>query len=171
MVILYIRHAKDREGNYLHDEKLTKEGKYEAFDLTKNLIEEYGLPDIIYYSPFYRVRQTRKVMMKVISKYKKENNIKKEVVLILEPRLGRFFTRNQSKYPDVRESTFRKGAIIEERSREFKERVEEQLNQIQNIDKNIWNITHSLVILHVARLSDINRSSHVNYLDVCVVKK
>jgi len=170
MVIIYIRHGKDKKDGYEHDESLTKQGKYETIDFTEKLVEEHGLPDIIYYSPFYRARQTRKAMMKSIRKYKKENNINKEVELILEPRIGRFFTRRQSKYPDIRNSTLKKGAIIEERSEEFKKRVEEQLNEIRKSKKVIWNITHSLVILHVARLSKIERNSHVEYLDVCVIK-
>ena len=36
-------------------------------------------------------------------------------------------------------------------------------------DKVIWNVTHSLVILHVAKLNNIKRSDHVNYLDTVVI--
>ena len=72
-------------------------------------------------------------------------------------------------YPDVRSSTLHKGCIIEERNVEFKERVKEQFYEIRNEDKVIWNITHSLVLLHVARLSNIERDPHVDYLDMCVI--
>ena len=55
---------------YKYDEKLTSEGKRMSIQTAQTLIEEYGLPDIIYYSPFYRTRQTRKKMVKAINEYK-----------------------------------------------------------------------------------------------------
>ena len=63
--------------------------------MAKKLIQEHGLPDIIYCSPYYRTRQTRKRMVKAIEDYKKhlsENHEDKykRVKLQTEPRLGRF---------------------------------------------------------------------------------
>lgn len=143
MTIIYIRHGEDKMGHYEHDEKLTSKGKKQTRKVARRLIEDYGLPDIIYYSPFYRVRQTRKHMMKIIRRYMKDNNIDEDVELILEPRLGRFFTRRQKKYPDVRDSTLYKGAIIHEQWEDFHERIEEHFDEIKNTDKVIWNITHT----------------------------
>ena len=64
MTIIYIRHGKDKKSNHIHDERLTKESKKEIEEFTEILIEEYGEPDIIYYSPFYRTYKTAKYMLK-----------------------------------------------------------------------------------------------------------
>ena len=160
--------------------------------LTRELIEKFGIPDIIYYSPFYRIRETRKAMVKEISKYKKERrygseeneenktNYRKRIKLKLEPRLGRFFSGRERKYPDISSKTKHKGAIIKESWSDFQERVKEHMIEICEMneeanrmrsdemreEKVIWNITHSLVILHVAKLQKIRRNSHVEYLDI-----
>jgi len=170
MTIIYIRHGKDRKGNHKHDEKLTKEGKREVEAFTEKLVEEYGIPDIIYYSPFHRTRHTAKYMLKKIINIREDDT--KTVKLKMDVKLGRFFTKSQKKRPDVRDSTYRKGIIIEERWEEFKDRVESQLDTIlkENKDKNVWNVTHSLVLLQVARLKNIERDHYVEYLDTVVIE-
>ena len=169
MTIIYIRHGKDRKGSHKHDEKLTKEGKKEVEIFTEKLVREYGIPDIIYYSPFHRTRHTAKYMLRKIIDIREDDT--KTVKLKLDVNLGRFFTKRQKKNPDVRDSTYKKGIIVEERWEDFKERVESQLdaNLKNNKDKLVWNITHSLVILQVAKLKNIQRDSHVEYLDTVVI--
>ena len=166
MTIIYIRHGKDRRGSHKHDEKLTKEGKEEVERFTEKLVKEYGIPDIIYYSPFHRTRHTAKYMLRKIIEIRTDN---KKVKMKMDINLGRFFTKSQKDNPDVRDSTHRKGIIVNEKWEEFKDRVEFQMNNIVNENKNIWNITHSLVILQVAKLNNIERDKHVNYLDIVVI--
>ena len=170
--VIYIRHGSDKKGDYKYDEKLTSEGKKGAVELSKKLIALYGIPDIIYYSPFYRTRQTRKAMIHAIKEYNREIGENKMPELVLEPRLGRFFTKKQRRDPNIRSSTMHKGAIIDERWDEFKERVKEQYDEVMN-NKHalIWNITHTLVLLQVSNLSNIERNPHVEYLDYCIVNK
>ena len=110
MTIIYIRHGKDRKGNHKHDEKLTKEGKREVEKFTEKLVEEYGIPDIIYYSPFHRTRHTAKYMLKKIIEIREDKN--KKVKMKMDVNLGRFFTKTQKRNPDVRESTYNKGIIV-----------------------------------------------------------
>ena len=96
----------------------------------------------------------------------------KKILYKSDVNLGRFFTRNQRYNPNVRKSTFRKGVIIEERYEEFKGRVEEQIEDMENKEHEIiWNITHSLVLLHVAKVKRIERNKRVEYLDTLVIKK
>jgi len=160
MNILYIRHGKDKKGKYKYDEKLSKEGKEEIRNFTLDLIEKYGIPDIIFYSPFYRTFQTKKIMIKVILESK---NVKIENKVDI--RLGRFFTYKESKNPVIHPKTSNKEPIIYENSNDFHERVNFQFNEIKKLNKNIWNITHSLVILSLAKRFKIERNPHVNYLD------
>lgn len=170
MPIIYIRHGKDQKGRHEHDEKLTKEGKKEILKFTEEMIEKYGIPDIIYYSPFHRTSHTAKYMLKKIKKIKDKQGINKKVSLKVEPRLGRFFTGKERKNPDIRESTQYKGAIINEEWEEFQERVNKHFKSFEKSKyNNIWNITHSLVILQVARLKNIERNPRVEYLDTLVL--
>lgn len=170
--IIYIRHGKDEKIKHVHDEILTEEGKAEARILAEKLLNEHGVPDIIYYSPFYRTRQTRHQMVKIIQQFKKKNGIDKSVRLEVEPRLGRFFTTKEKYNPDVSKKTLEKGAITDESHKEFKKRVKKQLNFVLKNCENliVWNITHTLVLLKVAKLVQIERFSYVNYLNYCVIE-
>ena len=174
MVLIFIRHGKDRESSHKHDEKLRKSGKKKAYKLAKKLIKEYGIPDIIYYSPYARTRQTLKSMFKAIKKYKKKYNLTGKPSLINEPKLGRLFTGKERKNPDIRESTLSKGAIITESKEEFRNRIEFHLNEVitkmeQNNSK-IWNITHSLVLVHIAKIRNIELPEHLDYLEKIVIE-
>ena len=167
-MIIYFRHGKDKNVGYKHDERITKEGKIEIENFAVKMVEEYGLPDIICYSPLYRTRQTAKYIIRKIEEIKDDVNIK----LLLDPRLGRFFTGKERDNPDIHRSTYEKGPIIYESKNGFKKRVKKQLQfckKRRNEGKIIWNITHSLVILRVAELENIDRNSHVEYLDTVVI--
>jgi len=167
MSILYIRHGKDKESKYKHDEKLSTEGKEEILDFTQELVTKYGIPDVIYYSPFRRTQQTAKYMLKKLNEI-----TDKKILYKSDVNLGRFFTRTQRHKPSVRKSTFKKGVLISERYEEFKERVAEHVEMMKTSEyQNIWNITHSLVILQVAKLENIQRNKRVEYLDVTEIKK
>ena len=173
MKIIYIRHGEDQKSKHVHDEKLTKEAKYEIEELTEKLIREHGVPDIIYYSPFHRTRYTAKYMIKKIVKMKERGQIEnKKVRFQSEPQLGRFFTRKQKDNPQVRDSTMKKGIIVEERWSDFKDRIELQMNTILDRGEEIvWNVSHSLVLLQVAKLNRIGRDKRVEYLDFVVLDK
>ncbi len=91
----------------------------------------------------------------------------KKVKTNLDKRLGRFFTKKQSSNPDIHPITYDEDPIIYETWDEFRKRVENQFEDIRTThsDKIVWNITHSLVILNIAKKMNISRSKYVNYLD------
>jgi len=166
-VIVYLRHGEDTKSGYKYDEKLTSRGKKDAKNLAKNLIQKYGFPDVIYCSPFYRTRQTRHQMSKVINRY-----TDKYIVNIIDPRLSRFFTKREMRNPDIRSDTMRKNAPIYETSSEFRNRVREQLYDMENKDEYnvIWCICHTLIIKYVAEFKNIQRDEHINYLDTVIIE-
>ena len=174
MTVIFIRHGKDKKSSHKYDEKLRKSAKKEAYRLAKELIGEHGMPDIIYYSPYVRTRQTLKYMHKFIKKHRKRNGIKEKPLLKVEPKLSRFFTSKERKNPDIRESTLNKGVIIVESKKEFKNRVSSHLEEV--IDKakqdklKIWNITHGLVLVNVAEAKNIKLPKHLNYLERIVIE-
>ncbi len=171
-VIIYLRHGKDMKSGYKYDQKLTPEGKDKSRSMAKTLIEKYGVPDAIYCSPFYRTRQTRRQMLKVISKFNSNNNTDKKIKNITDPRLSRFFTKRQTKNPDIRRDTRRKKAPIYERWNQFKRRVKSQVEDMEKKDKYdvIWCIGHTLIIKEVAKIKNIDRPRHIDYLDTIILK-
>ena len=165
--IIYIRHGEDKRGDYKYDEKLTSRGKRDAKKVAKELIDTYGIPDAIYCSPFYRTRQTRHQMLKVIGEH-----TDREIVKVTDHRLSRYFTDSEKKNPDIRSDTRKKKVPIYESWDDFKERVYEHVDEMENSDHEvIWCIGHTLIIKHVAKYKNIKRSSHIEYLDKVVLTK
>ena len=165
--IIYIRHGEDTRSGYQYDEKLTKKGKTNSRKLAKELIHKYGVPDIIYCSPYYRTRQTRRQMLKVIKRV-----TDKKIDNITDPRLSRFFTRYEKRNPDIREDTLNKKAPIYETWNDFKRRVRKQVKHMERKDEYnvIWCIGHTLIIKEVAKIKQIVRSDHIRYLDTVVLE-
>jgi broad specificity phosphatase PhoE len=175
MVLIYIRHGHDSSSSrHKYDERLTERGKKEARRRARKLISEHGLPNFIYYSPLQRTRKTAKQFLKVATAKAKEMN-QAPPQLMAEPRLGRYFTESQIKRVKRGETPLRSTTanVLFDRTRdEFKKRVG-QLFHEQSATAGagvVWNVTHSLVLLHVAAINKISRSSHVDYLEKLVVK-
>jgi len=168
MVLIYIRHGHDYTRSHDHDERLSDRGKKESYKYALELVEKYGIPEVIYHSPYFRARQTAKLMVKSI--YKRHNiKIKRE----LDPKLGRYFTSKQKRNPDIKRSTQRKGAIIYEDWDQFKNRVNEQMieHSLEGKEKNIWCITHNLVVRRMYKLKEMKRETKwVNYLETMIME-
>ena len=169
MSLIFIRHARDKRGKYAHDERLTESAKEEIAQFTEKMVAEFGFPDLIYYSPFMRTRETTKYILRKLKELKQENEKEKYVKIKCEPKLGRFFTNFERQDPDISGSTMRRKPIINDKKKEFHARIKKHLRKVQykskNHNLNIWNITHTLVLLHVAELESIERNPHVEYLD------
>ncbi len=164
--LIYIRHGNDRRGDHKYDQVLSQKGKENAKEKAKELIEKYGIPDAIYCSPYYRTRQTRSQMLKVISTHT-DRKIKKAI----DYRLSRFFTKRQSKNPDIRRDTKRKAPIYET-WRDFTSRVKKQLNHMESKKEKynvIWCIGHTLILTNIIKLKNLERSKHIEYLDTIVL--
>jgi len=164
--VIYIRHSNDTRDKHKYDEKLTEEGKENCKIFVEKLIKEHGLPDIIYYSPFHRTRQTKNIMFNYI---KKNHNI--NLKNVCDYRLSRFFTEKQKKNPDIRSDTLYKGAPIDESWEEFKHRVRKQLKDMEKkrTEKIIWCITHTLVLSYVIKKKKIDHEYFIPYLDTIVI--
>ena len=166
--IIYIRHGEDTRSGYKYDEKLTKKGKKGARRLSRKLIDKYGVPDAIYYSPFHRTRQTKRIMVKEIKK------ITDRWVEVLEcdPRLSRYFTRKQKEDPDIRNDTMRRDPPIYETWDEFHHRIKEQFKELVASDyKIIWCITHTLVLDYIVKYRNLAHEYRIPYFDTLVLSR
>lgn len=164
--IIYMRHGEDQRDHHKYDEVLTERGKKSARKLAKRLINEYGIPDVIYCSPFYRTRQTCKQFLKVLRSHTDER-----IKVKIDPRLSRFFTDNQARNPDIRRDTMKKGPPIDETWEEFKERVEEQVEEMERKDRYqvIWCIGHTLIIKRVAKIKNIEKDKYIQFCDTVIL--
>ena len=166
---IIIRHARDKRCKYAHDERLTESAKEEIAQFTEKMVLQFGFPDLIYYSPFTRTRETTKYILRKLKELKDNNETDKFVKIKCEPKLGRFFSGRERSNPEISESTMRRKPIINDKKKEFHARIKKFLRKVQYKSKkhnlNIWNITHTLVLLHVAELASIERNPHVEYLD------
>lgn len=165
-LIIYIRHGNDMKSKYRFDQKLTDKGKKRAQELSQKLIDQYGIPDAIFYSPYYRTRQTKNKMLKTISKHTDEKIFKR-----YDRRLSRFFTKKDSKNPDIRKDTKNKKVPIFETWKEFKNRVRKQLNYVEKRTEFnvIWCIGHTLILKEIIKIKNLPRSTHIEYLDTIVL--
>jgi broad specificity phosphatase PhoE len=170
-MFLYIRHAKDKEDKDGNDGSLRKSSKEEINKKTLIWIEKYGIPEIVYYSPFYRTFQTVKQIKRCIEDYMKKNNIQQKIKYIVEPKIGRYVTRKET---NVRESSLKKGAIIGENSEEFKERVRQHFDFLKTLrqeNKNIkiWNVTHAYILTITSKYANVQLKDHLEYLDTLLI--
>lgn len=176
--LVYVRHGHDEKSKYPFDARLTSEGAKMSKQLAKRLLRKYGLPSVIFCSPFERARKTAIVMKKaVVREWSKHHpgEVVPDIAVFTDVRLGRHFTKRQRESKvALSKTTAKNGAIVQETNAEFHERVIDQLfERLVNDDeyKVVWNVSHSLVLLKVAQEMRIRRSKHVNFLDTVVVKQ
>lgn len=159
MIVVFIRHAPDMdksEGTYSQDVKLSPAAARELDLAIPLLVQEYGFPTEIRYSPMLRTRQTKDEMVRRLKKM----NRKCKPNLKLERALSRFFTAKERAQLDVapRTLTYRPPIVPTERS---KLNVEDMFMTLAHKAKKpkhhkdvIWCITHAVVIKHIRRITE-----------------
>lgn len=159
--IVYIRHGDDAKNGYMFDESLTKKGKKRSQEKAKKLVKKYGIPDIIYYSPFYRTKQTKNEMLKIVG----------DVPTQFDIRLSRYFSQNQSEICNLKASTLKYNPPIIESKHDFKQRIDELIYDMEHTDNEVvWCITHTIVIDRIIHKKKIKHGYDIPYLDTIIIK-
>lgn len=170
-MIIYIRHSFDDnyDPTYEHDPKLTKEGKILAYQKGKHLIKKFGIPNIIYCSPFRRTKETVMNMIK---------NIPEEVLanikIFYDPIIGRYFSHKEKKHVSISKSTLKSNINIYETKRDFNRRINILTKRLSKwIDSNhvIWCITHTSVFKKLAKLYNIKLPRNIPFMYYFVIEK
>lgn len=158
--IVWIRHAEKQYANHKgpigckqHDSPIqNNDFENERINLrTLNLIDIYGIPDTIIYSPFLRTRQT---MDKIYSIIRTLSD--KSIEFFCDPDIGEFlgFQKPKGGLADVEPTTSiyypNKKIYLGESIDDLKNRVYKHLNKIKNKSGVIWVITHGFVIKHIS---------------------
>ena len=163
--MIILRHGNDEsDTHYKHDSHLKAcyHCDNKIIEVTKQLIEQYGYPKKIYCSPFARVRETVDIMLKVFKKHRRN------VEIIIEPNLSRYFTSSEQKNPGVRKKTLSYHPPIYENSESFKKRVDKVENKMKQKNKT-WVITHYLVMRQMARNNGIAIPEQMPFLYSMVI--
>lgn len=161
-MMLIIRHSEDSsESTYRHDSQLTKKGREIAKMRGRALIKKFGVPNLIYCSPFRRTKETLKLMLGA-------NSTRIEYTT----GLSRYFSERERRDPDVASETLDAQIPLDEDNREFKVRVRQfAWNVLQSIQPGeiVWCITHSTVYKTIARIFEVEIPAYIKPNDHFIV--
>lgn len=150
--MIVIRHSEDSsETTYRHDTQLTVRGQELARQKGDRLIQKYGLPKVVYCSPFRRTKETLKLMFSAYQTF--------PMKVEYTTGLSRYFSARERKAPDVAGETLRAKIPLQENNSQFHKRVRKfawsVLQSLENKKDVVWLITHSTVYKHIARIFDV----------------
>jgi len=182
MVLIYIRHSHDDygEATHRHDHRITSLGKEKAKEVGQQLIAQYGMPSLIYCSPFKRTKQTLRYML---HKYEKADLI--NVKVKYDNNLSRYFNSKEQEDPSVFPET--NGVPIVENKKQFQTRINNHIREVENygfvtgavgnkaaagavgVASVVWCITHALVFKRIAKYHEVNIPEHIPFMEYFIV--
>lgn len=159
--MIYIRHAEKsyRNGDsseFSLDPDITVKGKENARHFFTKLLNKYGVPNRIICSPYLRTRETAKIAQDVIF-----DKLNINVEITCDSTIGEFLGNHFDK--DIRDhlqkETLLYNPVPPETWQQFCNRICQHYNLtnlreigINSAQKNIWYITHGLIIKSIASL-------------------
>lgn len=158
---IYIRHADKEYSNgdasiYKHDPRITEKGVDKARQVSLDIAEKWGIPDMIICSPYRRTRETAIIMKKAVS-----SMAKRKIPIHIDNDVAEYLG-NQKKYElDVTPKTLIYNPPHPESFFQMRERVKNHHNRIlEYIRKKkegiIWIVTHGLIIKQILDYSNLN---------------
>jgi broad specificity phosphatase PhoE len=170
MVLIYVRHSNDEASSdesltKKHDAHINKKGKKMVKKFIKKIIAKFGQPEVIYYSPFARGRETLEYMKPYLSK---------DTKLMPDPRLSRYFTSKEKKECSIFTSTAELNPPVYETRDEFHERVKKQYDSMKKA-KHLKRgfaicITHAVVLKRIAARVKVDLPKHYSFLEWFALK-
>ena len=163
-MLLVIRHANDEyeDPSYRHDNKLSREGRYECHRKIDKLISLTGPPTHIYCSPYRRTIETARLLNEYDAK------------IIKDVRLSRYFTSSQKLDPHVSPKTLSHNVPIEEDRRDLDERIRSFIKDLkigQREGDVIWIISHAIIVSRITHYYDPDiDTSNINFLSGFKIK-
>jgi len=142
MIIIYIRHyfkeySNRQSSTFPYDPKIINDNG-NITNLSDQLVKLYGIPNIIFTSPYERTRQTAQLL---------KSNI--DTSIIIDNTLSEYINDKYNVVLNniVRPDTFIHNPPINETRIEFINRIKKHQDKITNLDNGIyWIITHGLFI-------------------------
>lgn len=169
-MLIYIRHSEETldDPTHEHDPKLTSEGQDLAYKKGVRLLQKYGLPDIIYCSPFRRTRETLDHMLRDLSE-----RTRARIQIVYDPDSARHFKHSEQDNPDVARTTMKCDIPIYEDRKEFRSRVKKlalKLGRVIEPGQVIWCVTHTTVYKRLARLYEVNIPRIIPHMHYFIIR-
>lgn len=164
MGVTYVRHSADmavEDSTHVHDARLTRPGKELATKKGKKLIRRYGLPKIVFCSPFRRTKETLEAMLKDVSRTERN-----KIQIIFDPDLSRYFTREEKRHASVDDETNEAKIPIYETLLEFGQRVQRVVKNMEKYlssPENIWVVTHTTVYKRLSRAYNVTLPDYIPF--------
>jgi len=145
-MVIFIRHGEDNGtcGKYSHDMDISENSKKDIASLTHKLVKKYGIPDVIYCSPFKRCRSTVKVMQEHF-------HTETETQVIIDNRLSKYYTKKQQQNPNARPSTLKYNPPTSECYCQVLDRSIDIYKELKNKSDNVWCISHGIVLRYISK--------------------
>jgi len=166
-MVIFIRHGNDKNDGcknekYSHDPTISKHGKKEVSKITHKMVDKYGIPKVIYCSPFKRCRETVKIMLEHF------HDCEKLPIIVVDNRLSKFYTEKQQKKPNMRPSTRKFDPPVYECDHDVMERSMDIHDELCRKSNRVWCVTHAIVVRYVSMRTD-EEIPHVEFLQMVVI--
>jgi len=161
-MLLYLRHGDDRGDDfYRHDRPLNDHGRIKAGKKARQLIEKYGHPHRVFFSPFRRARDTLIAMTP---------HFIRPVEVHQDPRLAQHLSSKQQRDPRISPETLAMIAVREDEET-FHRRIFAHVTDMRawSAIGSVWSITHQAVIEAVVPYFDKTISKNLDFLDHVIV--
>jgi broad specificity phosphatase PhoE len=161
-MLIYLRHGDDRGGDdpHRHDRRVRDRGRAKAARAAKKLIEKYGHPDVVHFSPYRRAVDTLHAM---------STRFSREVTTHADRRLAQRLSGKQQRDPRISPETRALVPVIEDKEA-FRGRVAAHVAEVIRLPGVIWCITHRAVIEEVARQLGLQISEKLDFVDHIVAR-
>lgn len=170
---IWIRHAEKKYKNgkggaydKQHDPGIVEDESV-IYETVSKLVAEYETPDKILCSPFLRTRQTSEVIKKALrQKYDKDV----EIIVCNNVREYLGFCKSKDGYADLDYQTEKHigGPLkLKETMLNLTLRLESHINMLNKTEKNVWIITHGILMSKIYKLytgEEPNRPSTLDYI-------
>lgn len=162
-MIIYIRHADDEypDATHRYDHRITVRGAKRARKLARFLVRQYGVPSMIYRTPFVRGRETVDAM---------RPELPNDPEVYIDRRLSRRFSKVEQADPSIFSETHEHRPPIKEDRAGFASRVSKHYHAMVNaghVDSTavVWCITHAIVYKVLAARFGVSVPDHISFLD------
>jgi broad specificity phosphatase PhoE len=163
-MLVYVRHSDDEvdDATYRHDPKLTDDGQDLARRKGKRIIERYGVPSLIFCSPFRRTKETLAHMLSNLPLAARE-----KIKIVYDNQQARYFSAKDKKHPDIARGTKAAKVPIYEDYNDFKDRVHTAATNLEPHITNepvVWVITHTTVYKIVSKRYGVSIPKRIPFM-------
>ena len=169
-----MRHSDDTiphgdHPTFKHDQRINKSGRKLAKRRAKDVVSQFGKPDIIYCSPFLRARETCEEMKKIFGSRSAGPAYR------IDSALSRFFTDTERKHYSVDTETLKYKPPINESHKSYRKRCLRHFKKMEQRgflkEKVVLCITHAVVLKQIAKYAKVTLPEHYDFMETFAIQE